>query len=89
MYIYNTALLQCTCTFKPHTYVHVHVHMYVDCMFHFILSTGGLWRLEYDVSLSSVNVSILSGCGDNLMDTVCRDACNGHDIPKVRKRKES
>lgn len=47
------------------------------------LFVGGMWRLESDVSLSSINLGILSGCGDNLMETVCRDACSGHDVPKV------
>ena len=47
------------------------------------LFVGGMWRLENDVSLGSINLSILSGCGDNLMETVCRDACSGHDVPKV------
>ena len=63
----------------------VHIHTYgskISSELWFFL-LGGMWRLENDVSLTAMNLSVLSGCGDNLMDTVCRDACSGHDVPKV------
>ena len=55
-------------------------------MFVFLVSLFfpvGLWRLEQDIGLTSANLSVLSECGEGLMDVVCRDACNGHDVPKV------
>ena len=44
---------------------------------------AGLWRLEQDSGLAAANLSVLSECGEGLMDVVCRDACNGHDVAKV------
>jgi len=29
------------------------------------------------------NIHILTSYGDSLMDTVCKDACSGHDVDKV------
>ena len=55
----------------------IHVHLTL-----FILLVG-LWRLEQDSGLAAANLSVLSECGEGLMDVVCRDACNGHDVAKV------
>lgn len=46
---------------------------------------GGRWRLRHDpTGLKDGNIAVLTSFGDRLMDTVCRDACSGHDIARVR-----
>lgn len=37
---------------------------------------------EYD-QLTKENVATILSYGDNFMDTVCRDACDGHDVGRV------
>ena len=45
-----------------------------------------VWRLEENHnSVVAANLSVLSSFGEGLMETVCRDACSGHDIARVRK----
>lgn len=40
--------------------------------------------MEYNsIGVVAANINILSGCGESLMDIVCRDACSGHDVAKV------
>ena len=44
----------------------------------------GVWRLEWNGgSLGTGNLKTISGFGEPLMETVCRDACSGHDITRV------
>ena len=38
---------------------------------------------EYE-KLKAENVETLARYGDNFMDIVCRDACDGHDVCRVR-----
>ena len=38
--------------------------------------------LEYE-KLIQENLDTISGYGDNLMETICRDACDGHDVERV------
>ena len=37
-------------------------------------------------NLTRENIGMLSGYGDNLMEIVCRDACDGHDACRVSVR---
>ena len=34
------------------------------------------------------NLSVLASFGEGLMETVCRDACSGHDIARVGGSRE-
>ncbi len=34
--------------------------------------------------LSRENMATIAGFGDNLMQIVCRDACDGHNVGRVR-----
>ena len=43
--------------------------------------TGG--DAEYD-KLVAENMATISSYGDNFMQVVCRDACDGHDVGRVR-----
>lgn len=43
----------------------------------------GTKETEYE-QLSKENLSTILSYGDSLMETVCRDACDGHDIGRVR-----
>lgn len=43
---------------------------------------------EYD-KLMAQNVETLSGYGDNLMDVLCRDACDGHHVCRVSARTQA
>ena len=47
---------------------------------------SNVWRLEENHnSLVAANLSVLGSFGEGLMETVCRDACSGHDIARVSK----
>jgi len=37
---------------------------------------------EYE-QLAKENVSTILSYGDNFMDTLCKDACDGHDVGRV------
>jgi len=37
---------------------------------------------EYE-RLTRENMETICSCGDNLMEVICRDACDGHDIGRV------
>ena len=42
--------------------------------------TGGDAEFE---KLSAENLATIGSYGDNLMQVVCRDVCDGHDVGKV------
>jgi len=50
----------------------------------YTVPTGTLQPGYEQGSLMAGNIHILTSYGDTLMDTVCKDACSGHDVDKVR-----
>ena len=49
-----------------------------------IITTGAYLQPGYDESsLMAGSVHILTSYGNALMETVCKDACSGHDVDKV------
>jgi len=44
-----------------------------------------LWQPDSEQnSVASGNLSLLGSFGEPFMETVCRDACSGHDVARVR-----
>ena len=49
-----------------------------------IIPSGPYLQPGYEQgSLMAGNVHILSSYGNALMETICKDACSGHDVDKV------
>jgi len=43
-----------------------------------------LWQPDSEQnSVASCNLSLLGSFGEPFMETVCRDACSGHDVARV------
>lgn len=58
-------------------------HLYND-YYTIIIATGHYLQPGYEQgSLMAGIVHILTSYGNTLMETICKDACNGHDVDKV------
>ena len=53
------------------------------CVCHLIIGFS-LWRLNSEQNnVASGNLSTLNSFGEIFMDTVCQNACSGHDVARV------
>ena len=57
-------------------------------MFRQVLCTGshGLWKPGSELSaVATANLTTLNSFGEPFMETVCKNACSGHDVARVSR----
>ena len=61
--------------------------MVVTHLIAMVISSGpqGLWDSDkHGEGLAEANLSTLNSFGEPFMDAVCKNACSGHDVARVR-----
>ena len=55
-----------------------------ECLIIYLIVGVSLWQPDSDQNnIASGNLSTLNSFGEAFMETICKDACNGHDVARV------